>query len=153
LGAGVVVLGLAMGATGTLNGWSRLIPLAVVAAGCGLVVSGLYPTDPVGAPTATEKIHSVASGAASVALIGAAVASCLLARAGRPRRPVGAAGVLAGVALALGAVSPAVHETRWTGLSQRLLWLTLMVWLLLTAWQLRSPWNADIGESISDQLV
>jgi Protein of unknown function (DUF998) len=61
LGAGIVVLGLAMRLTGTTNGWFQLIPLAVIAAGCGMIVSGLYPTDPAGAPTTTERVHSLAS--------------------------------------------------------------------------------------------
>ncbi len=137
LGAGTIALGLAMASTGTAGGWSRLVPLATVVAGCGLIVSGLFPTDPTGAPTRTETIHSVASGLASLALIGAAVAWALLPRARQPRKPISPADVLAGLALGLGAISPFLHGSRWTGLSQRLLWLTLMVWLFVTAWQLR----------------
>jgi Protein of unknown function (DUF998) len=143
LGAGMVVLGLAMGVAGTTNGWSRVVPLAVIAAGCGMVVSGLCPTDPAGAPTTTEGVHSVASGSATAALIGAAVVSYLLSRVGRPRWGMGPAGLLACVALGLGAVSPVLHETEWTGLSQRILWLTLMGWLLVTAWQLPPQPTAD----------
>ena len=135
-GAGMVVLGFGMGLAGAMNGLSRVVPLAVIAAGCLMVVSGLYPTDPVGAPTTTERVHSLASGSASVTLIAAAVASSLLSSRRRPRPAIGPAGVLACIALALGTVSPVLHETNWTGLSQRLLWLTLMVWLLVTAWQL-----------------
>ena len=137
LGAGTIALGLAMASTGTARGWSRLVPLATVVAGCGLIVSGLFPTDPTGAPTRTETIHSVASGSASLALIAAAVAWAVLARARQPRKPISPADVLAGVALGLGAISPFLHGSRWTGLSQRLLWLTLTVWLFVTAWQLR----------------
>ena len=112
------------------TGWSRLVPLATIVAGCGLIVSGLFPTDPPGTPTRTETIHSMASGSASLALITAAVAWSLLARAHQPRKPIGTADVLAGAALGLGAVSPLLHGSKWTGLSQRLLWLTLTVWLL-----------------------
>ena len=135
LGAGLLVLGLAVWAARPATGWSRVVPLAVIAAGCGMVVSGVYPTDPAGAPTTTERVHSLASGSATLALIGAAVSYSLLGRL-RPRRAIGPAGLLAGAALALGAVSPVLHGTVWTGLSQRLLWLTLMGWLLVTAWQL-----------------
>jgi hypothetical protein len=138
LGAGAVVLGLALAFTGMTPGWSRVVPLATIVAGCGLIVSGLFPTDPAGAPTSTETIHSVASGSASMALITAAVAWALVARGHRPRKPIGPAEVLAGAAVGLGAISPVLHGSKWTGLSQRLLWLTLTVWLLLTAWQLRS---------------
>jgi hypothetical protein len=137
LGAGVVVLGLAMASTGLMAGWSRIVPLFVVVSGVGLIVSGFFPTDPVGAPTTTEKIHSLASGSASLALIAAAVACGLLARAREPGSQIGPAGWLAGLALVLGAISPVLHDSRWTGLSQRLLWLTLTAWLFVTAWQLR----------------
>jgi Protein of unknown function (DUF998) len=136
LGAGMIVLGLAMHLAGMSHGWSRVVPLALIAASCGMVVSGLFPTDPVGAPTTTERVHSLASGSATVATIGAAVIASLLSPAGRPRRAIGPTGLLAWAAIGLGAVSPVLHETEWTGLSQRLLWLTLMGWLLLTAWQL-----------------
>jgi hypothetical protein len=136
LGAGMVVLGLGMHLAGMSHGWSRVVPLALIAAGGGMVVSGLFPTDPVGAPTTTERVHSLASGSATVATIGAAVVASLLSPAGRPRRAIGPTGVLACAAIGLGAVSPVLHETDWTGLSQRLLWLTLMGWLLVTAWQL-----------------
>jgi hypothetical protein len=48
--------------------------------------------------------------------------------------------VLASAAIVFGAISRILHETDWTGLSQRLLWLTLMGWLLVTVWQLaRQP--------------
>ena len=136
LGAGMVALGVAMRLTGTTNGWNRIVSFAVIAAGFGMVVSGLYPTDPAGAPTTTERVHSLASGSATLALIGAAVTTFLLSLSSRSRRAIGPAGLLACVALTLGAVSPILHETDWTGLSQRLLWLTLMSWLLVTAWQL-----------------
>jgi Protein of unknown function (DUF998) len=131
LGAGLLVLGSAVWATPAATGWPRVVPLAVIFAGCGMVVSGLYPTDPAGAPTATERVHSLASGSATLALIGAAVVSSLVRPDPRVRRAIGPAGVLAGAALAFGAVSPVLHGTVWTGLSQRLLWVTLMGWLLV----------------------
>jgi di/tricarboxylate transporter len=143
LGAGMVVLGLAMRLAGTTHGRSRMVRLAVMAAGCGMVVSGLYPTDPAGAPTTTERVHSLASGSATLALIGAAAVSSLRLFPRRPRRAIGPAGVLACAAVGLGALSPVLHETDWTGLSQRLLWLTLMGWLLVTAWQLAPQPSAD----------
>jgi hypothetical protein len=136
LGAGTVVLGLAMLSTGPTTGQARVVPFAVLVAGCGLIASGVFPTDPLGAPTTAERIHSLASGMASLALITAAVACAVRARARRPRERIGPADRLAWVALGLGAISPVLHETRWTGLSQRLLWLTLTAWLFITAWQL-----------------
>jgi len=114
-GAGMVVRGLGMRLTGTMNGSSRMDPLALIAAGCGMVVSGLYPTDPAGAPTTTERVHSLASGSASVALIGAAVASPFLSSGRPPRRAKGPAGVLACGALALGVVSPVLNENGLDG--------------------------------------
>jgi hypothetical protein len=135
LGAGIVLLGLMLPSSGPRHGWRRVVRFAVVGAGCGMVLSGLYRTDPDGAPTTSERVHSLASGAATMALIAAAVSSLFLAHAGSPRRASVPAGALAGAAVALGAISPVLHETAWTGLGQRALWLTLMAWLLLTAWQ------------------
>jgi hypothetical protein len=152
LGAGAIVLGLAMASMGTNTGWYRVVPLAVIVAGCGLIVSGVFPTDPTGAPTTAERIHSLASGSASLALIAAAVVSARVARGSQPSRPVGPVVVLAGLALGLGAISPVVHGSRWTGLSQRLLWLVLTTWLLVTAWQLRSP-HAAGGQPASMDLT
>lgn len=136
LGSGMIVLGVAMAASGEVSGWSRVIPLTVMAAGGGMIISGLYPTDPTGEPTTTEAIHSLASGFASLAVIGAAVAWSILRWGRRPPPPLGLSAALAGSAVVLGAVSPVLHDTRWTGLSQRLLWLTLLAWLLLTTWHL-----------------
>jgi hypothetical protein len=141
LGAGMVVLGIRMRLDGMSHGWTGLVPLGVIAAGCGMVVSGLFPTDPAGASTATERVHSLASGSATVMTIAAAGASSIVARSGTPGRSIAAPGVLAWTAIGLGAVSPILHETRWAGLSQRLLWLTLLGWLLVTAWQPNSQPN------------
>jgi Protein of unknown function (DUF998) len=141
LGAGMVALGLGLRVVRATSGWFHLVPAAVIAAGCGMVVSGLFPTDPAGFPTTSERVHSLASGAASMVLIGAALLSTLGARSRRRRLATDWTGALAVAALMLGAVSPVLHDTAWTGLSQRLLWLTLLAWLLLTAWQL----TADPG--------
>jgi hypothetical protein len=137
-GAAAVVLGVAMARVGATTGWARMVPLAIIAAGCGLIVSGVFPTDPTGAPTTTETVHSLASGSASLALIAAAITSAVLGRACHQRRPFEAATVLAWLALGLGAISPVLHGSRWTGLSQRLLWLALTAWLFVTAWQVLS---------------
>jgi hypothetical protein len=134
LGAGMVVLGVGMRRDGMRHGWAGLVPLGVVAAGCGMVVSGLFPTDPAGASTTTERIHSLASGSATVMTIAAAGVSSFVVSAGPPRRSIGTPGALALAAIGLGVVSPILHETRWSGLSQRLLWLALLAWLLVTAW-------------------
>ena len=136
LGFGVVALGLGLAMTRGVTRVSVVVVLALVGAGAGLVVSGLYATDPAGAPTTAERVHSLASGAASVALISAAVVWSVLRRHRRPRPALGPAAALACAAVVLGVVSILLHDTVWAGLGQRLLWLTLMAWLLLTAWQL-----------------
>ena len=154
LGAGMIVLGFAMRLDATSHGWSRLVPLLLIAAGCGMIVSGLFPTDPAGASTTTERVHSLASGAATVMTIAAAGISSLVVRAARPRRGVSATGVLACAAIGLGAVSPILHETRLAGLSQRLLWLSLFGWLLVTAWQptrQANPGATPVADSGSPQ--
>ena len=130
IGAGLVALGWPLARAG--GRWSRLIPTAIVAAGAAMVVAGIYRTDPDRSGALTDAIHSRASALATLMLIGAALAWSV----GRSRkRDVSAA--LAVVAAMLGALSPALHRSSWTGLSQRLLWLTLLAWVMVTAWRLR----------------
>jgi hypothetical protein len=143
LGVGILALGASLTSVATGRGRSRSVAVALIVAGCGMVISGLYATDPAGAPTSSERIHSLASGVATMALIAAALGSWLLLRDRRRRRAIGWAGGLALTALLIGVVSPALHKSAFTGLSQRALWLTLMGWLLLTAWQLASERPAE----------
>jgi hypothetical protein len=131
IGAAMACLGIALIVSGAAAGWWRLVPAALVAGGVGMVLSGIYRTDPNGTGP-REEIHSLASGWASLALIGAALAWSFLG----PGRAATLGRVLALAALALGAVSPALHHSSWTGLSQRLLWATLLGWLVLTSAQL-----------------
>jgi hypothetical protein len=103
---------------------------AVGIAGLGMIVSGMYRTDASRSGTTADALHSAASGLATLALIGAAV--LWTAVASRRTAPV----VLATMCVALGAVSPALHRSRWTGLSQRMLWLTLLAWVVVAAFGL-----------------
>ena len=109
---------------------SRVVAAAVGLAGVGMVVSGVYRTDVSRSGATADALHSAASGLATLALIGAAV--FWTAVASRRAAPV----VLATMGLALGAVSPALHRSRWSGLSQRLLWLTLLAWVIVAAFEL-----------------
>jgi uncharacterized membrane protein YuzA (DUF378 family) len=110
--------------------WSRVVAAAVGIAGVGMIVSGAYRTDVSRSGATADAVHSAASGLATLALIGAAVV--WTAVASRRTAPI----VLAAMSLALGAVSPALHRSRWTGLSQRLLWLTLLAWVVVAAFEL-----------------
>jgi hypothetical protein len=65
-------------------------------------------------------------------LIGTALLCSVGHRALTPRLPRITV-VLAVLGAILGAVSPFLHHSSWTGASQRLLWLTLLLWLILTA--------------------
>jgi hypothetical protein len=100
-------------------------------AAVGTILSGVFRT---GASVLSEAIHSRASAIAVVALVVLAYSVSLARR--RPSAasdPVGAG--LAVTAAALAVMSPVWHHTRWTGLSQRLLWITLITWLLRAAWE------------------
>jgi hypothetical protein len=150
LGSGVVALGVAVFVAEGPTRWSRLVALVVVAAGGGLFVAGLYPTDPASAPTTTETVHSLSSISASVALISAAVVWSVLRWGRQPRPALGTPGALACLAVIIGVLSIGLHDTVWTGLSQRLLWLTLLAWLLLTASQLDTPdRRSDQGKCVT----
>ncbi len=136
LGLGMVALALGLRSVNGSGLRAWLIPAAIAVAGVGMIVAGVYPTDPFGAETAAEAIHSRASGLASLLLIGAVCASSVERGPGGLRPERGPAGALAVASVALGCLSPILHDTRWSGLGQRLLWATLMGWLLLTAWRL-----------------
>ena len=117
------------------SGGSLVVAVAISAAGLAMVASGIWRTDPDRVGVTTDAIHSGVGHRD--------------ARADRRRRrgrpcPAGAdravvdrAGGLAVVAALFGALSPALHQSSWTGVSQRLLWLALLGWLVVTAWQLR----------------
>lgn len=139
IGAGLLALGWPLARVG--GRWSRVVPTAVVAAGAGLVVAGIYRTDPDRSGVMTDAIHSRASAFATVALIAAALVWSVV-RA-RPRDVTAA---LAIVAATLGALSPLLHRSSWTGASQRMLWLTLLAWLMVTAWRLTTLPGDDVGD-------
>ena len=111
-----------------------------------MIAAGIWRTDPDRSGATTDAIHSRASAAATLVLIGAALAwSVILRRRATPRRPDLAAG-LAVLAAILGALSPALHRSALTGISQRLLWLSLLAWLILTAWRLTPPVSGGVSD-------
>jgi hypothetical protein len=128
---GASLLALAGAIVGADRRWfACVVAAAVGVAGVGMVMSGVYRTDVSRSGETADALHSAASGMATLALIGAAVT--WTAVASRRAAPV----VLATIGLALGAVSPALHRSRWSGLSQRLLWLTLLAWVIVAAFEL-----------------
>ena len=139
IGAGVLALAWPLARAG--GRWSRAVPPSLVVAGAGMVVSGIFRTDPGRSGALTDAVHSRASALATVALIGAALAWSLgrtrrvatWRRARRPRRRRS------------GASSPLLHRSSWTGVSQRLLWLTLLAWLIVTAVRLGSDVRRDVS--------
>ncbi|MDQ3619868.1 MAG: hypothetical protein M3391_07010 [Actinomycetota bacterium] len=85
-----------------------------------------------GASDISETIHSRASAIAVVAPVVLALSySIIEAQSPRSiavRDPIAAG--LAVTAAALALISPVFHHTRWTGVTQRALWLALFAWLL-----------------------
>jgi hypothetical protein len=129
VGAGLLALAGAIGAAARPR-WSRAVAVAVGLAGVGMVVSGVYRTDATRSGATADAVHSAASGLATLALIAAAASWATFAS--RRAAPV----TLAAMAVALGSVSPALHRSRWSGLSQRLLWSTLLAWVIMAAFEL-----------------
>jgi len=111
---------------------------AAVVAAAGSLVAGVFRTD---TSPLNEAIHSGASTMAVLAVV-------ILATVHTFTRPPGGdshdplAVVLAVSGAALVIVSPILHETRWTGLSQRLLWAALLLWLFRAASSISSGGNA-----------
>lgn len=131
VGAGLLALGGAFVARGGRR--SRYVGAALSLAGLGMVASGMWRTDETRSGTTADAIHSRASALASLALIAAALAWSVFRRGRGARSDVAA--WLAVAAAVLGALSPALHRSRFTGASQRLLWITLLAWLIITAWR------------------
>lgn len=138
--AALFAMGLALGALSvqlaaarSASGIRRLVAPLIGVAGVGLILAGIFRTGTDS--LLVEIIHSRASGAAVLALTGAAVASVTGPATGRQGRASRAVTVAAVVAVAIG---PILHDTRWSGIGQRVVWLALAAWLLITAWQPRT---------------
>ena len=119
--------------------------------GAGMVISGIVPTDPGSANSIREAIHSLASGLASVVLIGAALLWLVVGRWRAPAgwQPSGTGAVFAVVAAVLAAASPWLHRSSWTGLSQRALWVALLCWLFSVLWSLRTAATTHVSGDVS----
>jgi uncharacterized protein DUF998 len=129
LGAGLLALAWPLARAAP---WSRVVFVVVAAAGLGMVIAGIFRTDPERSGVTTDAIHSYASAFSTMALIATALL-CSLGRSAPAPRPPRIAVALAVLGATLGALSPFLHRSSWTGVSQRLLWLTLLAWLILTA--------------------
>jgi len=147
VGLGAGLLALAWPLARAAAPWSLVVLVVVGADGAGMVVSGIFRTDPERSGVTTDAIHSYASAFSTLALIGMALLCSLGGRA-RTLRPPRIAVALAVLGAILGALSPFLHRSFWTGVSQRLLWLTLLAWLIITA--VRLP--PDRGRSTATNL-
>jgi hypothetical membrane protein len=135
MGLALVTLSLQLG-TAQATGVARLVAALIAVAGAGLALSGIFET---GSGSAlTEIVHSRASGTAVLSLTVAAVLYATHPAFAAIRRWDTAVRIIVGVAVVAVLVSPILHDTRWSGIGQRFVWLTLTTWLLLTAWQLPS---------------
>lgn len=127
LGCGLAALGPALLAERP-RGTTWIVPATAFVAGAGMILSGVFRT---GVSLSSETIHSRASIAATIALVGLALAHSIPASRRWSVVTVDRVGTgLALVAAALAGIAPVLHDTRWTGLGQRLLWIVLLVWLL-----------------------
>jgi hypothetical protein len=145
-----VAVGLGLLAMATLvaeggGRWSRGVAIAIGIAGLGMIAAGIWRTDSTRSGVLTDAVHSRASALATVALIGAALAWSVFRRL-HPRSLDLAAG-LAVLATVLGVLSPLLHDTSWTGVSQRLLWAALLAWLVVTTRALTPRQGADLSDA------
>jgi hypothetical protein len=127
---GVGILALSSGLASVAGGGSRAVPCLLAVAGVGMVCTGVFPTDRLRSGATTDAIHSYASSLATVALIASAVTWSFR---GAPRHRLDTA--FAVIAVGLGAASSALHRAPASGISQRLLWLALVLWLIVTAYR------------------
>jgi hypothetical protein len=131
LSCGLLAFGFDLWMRSRRNAIDRLCISAVVVATVGTMLSGVFRT---GGSDLAETVHSRASAIAVVALVTVALVYSIPLR--NPSQDTDRVGVtLAVVAATLALLSPVFHHTRWTGLSQRLLWVVLLAWLLRAAWK------------------
>ena len=132
LSCGLVAFGVVLRGMGGAHKFAWTIPATAMLAGVGMILSAVFET---GGSQISEIVHSRASAIAVVAVVVLALGYSIspMGRApGATPEPIGAA--LALLAAALAAASPLLHNTRWTGFGQRLLWLALITWLLRVTW-------------------
>ena len=151
VGIGMVLLAAALHAQRERRRVPWSVRAGIAVAGAGMVISGFVPTDPGSANSMREAIHSLASGLASVVVIGAALVWLV---AGRWRAPAGwqpsrAGAVCAVVATMFATASPWLHRSSWTGLSQRALWVALLCWLFAVLWSLRTAATTHVSGDVS----
>ena len=131
LSSGLMALGLTLWRARGPDKLAWVIPGSAFLAAVGTIVSGMFRT---GVTETSELIHSYSSTLAAVAVVTLALAySMPISRnlAGRARDWVATSLALVGTVFA--ALGPLLHDTRWTGLGQRLLWAALIIWLLWVA--------------------
>lgn len=109
-----------------------IVPGSAFLAGVAMLVSGIFRTD---VTAMSELIHSRASSIAVISIVILAVAYCLpfVRPSGASRDRVSI--YVAAIAVVCAALSSLLHQTRWTGLGQRLLWIVLigaLVWVATT---------------------
>jgi len=139
LSCGLVAFGFELWIRSSRNAIDWLCFSAVAVAAAGTMLSGVFET---GGSDLAETMHSRASAIAVIALVTLALVYSIPRRAhAHETDRVGA--TLAVIAAALALLSPVFHHTRWTGLSQRLLWVVLLAWLL------REAWKPALGGSVS----
>jgi hypothetical protein len=142
LGCALATLGLAIVSEGP-RGVTWIIPATTLAAGVGMFISGVFET---GDPASSDAIHSLASISATVAVVAIALVHSIPAARRWSDVPLGRVGiVLALTAAVLAAIAPVLHDTRWTGLGQRLLWIVLVIWVLRALWVRPSRESATGG--------
>lgn len=127
LGCGLATLGLALPAERP-SGTTWIVPATAFMAGAGMILSGVFRT---GVSISSEAIHSRASISATVAVVGLALAHSIPAVRRWSDVPLDRVGTgLALTAAALAGLGPVLHDTDWSGLGQRLLWIALLTWLI-----------------------
>jgi hypothetical protein len=129
--AAFLLVGIGLSSVGVMliRAHAVVVGIALMVAGVAIAVSGVFPTDP-NADTAAEAVHSNASAFATFLVVCASVWwSFHDRRAGSSSRFLAVAG------LALVIASVFLHDSSISGVSQRVLWGTLLTWAVVTAFK------------------
>ena len=150
LGAGLMALAVALHDRRRRVWLPWPVPPGIAIAGTGMVVSGLFPTDPARRTRSARRSTARPPGWHRSRSSSARCSGWSWAGGALPRRwqPSPTAAWFAVVATVLAVASPWLHRSTWTGLSQRALWVALLCWLAAVTWSLRPSTAAHVSEDV-----
>jgi hypothetical protein len=145
LGLGSIALGFRLKRSTTRTWVPRMVSAAVVLAGAGLILAGVFEVERPGIPdTVEESIHSYGAIAGFVLIVAAMVVFLYICSTdARWRQLLVPCLIFAVLAVGAAAFSPVAPNTTFAGVAQRLLAIVVFGWVFLLAAWMRFGFAAD----------